>query len=158
VEFIPLNDDKASINCAQPIVAQLRANMVRVDTDFSATPFKAKIATAEHRESFPPPRVGGYGSSSAVAIPQWRDRRGERSASTTAARKVRSRRRRSWRTFWRAFASGGHKCASQTSCLRYSTLTICATDAGPRDQATGRPGAAALAPAERSWHSRTTNA
>jgi threonyl-tRNA synthetase len=35
------------INYAQPIVAELRANMVRVDADFSATPFKAKIANAE---------------------------------------------------------------------------------------------------------------
>ena len=31
----------------QPIVAELRANMVRVDSDFSATPFKAKISNAE---------------------------------------------------------------------------------------------------------------
>ena len=30
-----------------PIVAELRANMVRVDADFSATPFKAKISNAE---------------------------------------------------------------------------------------------------------------
>jgi hypothetical protein len=35
------------INYAQPIMAELRANMVRVDADFSATPFKAKIANAE---------------------------------------------------------------------------------------------------------------
>jgi hypothetical protein len=28
-------------------VNELRANMVRVDSDFSATPFKAKIADAE---------------------------------------------------------------------------------------------------------------
>ena len=28
-------------------MAKLRANMVRVDADFSATPFKAKIANAE---------------------------------------------------------------------------------------------------------------
>jgi threonyl-tRNA synthetase len=28
-------------------VAELRANMVRVDADFSATPFKAKISNAE---------------------------------------------------------------------------------------------------------------
>ncbi len=30
-----------------PPVAELRANMVRVDSDFSATPFKAKVANAE---------------------------------------------------------------------------------------------------------------
>jgi hypothetical protein len=28
-------------------LAELRANMVRVDADFSATPFKAKISNAE---------------------------------------------------------------------------------------------------------------
>jgi threonyl-tRNA synthetase len=47
VRVITLNDDEALINYAQPIVAELRANIVRVDSDFSATPFKAKIADAE---------------------------------------------------------------------------------------------------------------
>jgi threonyl-tRNA synthetase len=47
VRVITLNDDEALINYAQPIVAELRANMVRVDSDFSATPFKAKISNAE---------------------------------------------------------------------------------------------------------------
>ncbi|MDD5138736.1 MAG: hypothetical protein PHY43_00575 [Verrucomicrobiales bacterium] len=46
MRVITLNDDEALINYAQPIVAELRANMVRVDADFSATPFKAKIANA----------------------------------------------------------------------------------------------------------------
>jgi threonyl-tRNA synthetase len=69
VRVITLNDDEALINYAQPIVAELRANMVRVDSDFSAMPFKAKIANAERREIFPPPHVVGYGSSSAGAIP-----------------------------------------------------------------------------------------
>jgi threonyl-tRNA synthetase len=46
VRVITLNDE-ALINYAKPMVAELRANMVRVDTDFSATPFKAKIANAE---------------------------------------------------------------------------------------------------------------
>jgi hypothetical protein len=32
---------------AQPIVAELRANLGRMDADFSATPFKAKIANAD---------------------------------------------------------------------------------------------------------------
>jgi hypothetical protein len=32
---------------------------VRVDADFSATPFKAKIANAEWLTSFPPPHVVG---------------------------------------------------------------------------------------------------
>ena len=42
------------INYAKPIVAELRANMVRVDADYSATPFnsdksraRAKISNAE---------------------------------------------------------------------------------------------------------------
>ncbi|HEY9171396.1 MAG TPA: His/Gly/Thr/Pro-type tRNA ligase C-terminal domain-containing protein, partial [Verrucomicrobiae bacterium] len=47
VRVITLNDDEALINYAKPIVVELRANMVRVDADFSATPFKAKIAAAE---------------------------------------------------------------------------------------------------------------
>jgi threonyl-tRNA synthetase len=44
---ITLNDDEALINYAKPIMAELRANMVRVDSDFGASPFKAKIADAE---------------------------------------------------------------------------------------------------------------
>ena len=77
MRVITLNDDEALINYAKPIVAELRAHMVRVAMDFSATPFKAKISNAERRESYPPPHppslcfgaagVGGYGSSSAVA-------------------------------------------------------------------------------------------
>jgi threonyl-tRNA synthetase len=47
VRVITLNDDETLINYAKPIVAELRANMVRVDSDFSATPFKAKISNAE---------------------------------------------------------------------------------------------------------------
>jgi len=47
VRVITLNDDEALINYAKPIVAELRANMVRVDSDFSATPFKAEISNAE---------------------------------------------------------------------------------------------------------------
>jgi threonyl-tRNA synthetase len=47
VRVITLNDDEALIAYAKPIVAELRANMVRVDADFSATPFKAKISDAE---------------------------------------------------------------------------------------------------------------
>ncbi len=47
VRVITLNDDAALIDYAQPIVNELRANMVRVESDFSATPFKAKIADAE---------------------------------------------------------------------------------------------------------------
>ena len=47
VRVITLNDDAALIDYAQPIVNELRANQVRVDSDFSTTPFKAKIADAE---------------------------------------------------------------------------------------------------------------
>src|SRR5258706_324461 len=47
VRVITLNDDEALINYAKPIVAELRANIVRVDADFSATPVKAKISNAE---------------------------------------------------------------------------------------------------------------
>ena len=46
---------------------EFRANMVHVDADYIATPFKAKISNTEHEESYPPPHVVGYGSSSAVA-------------------------------------------------------------------------------------------
>ncbi|MSU59897.1 MAG: hypothetical protein EXS35_17310 [Pedosphaera sp.] len=53
VRVITLNDDEALINYAKPIVAELRANMVRVDTDFSATPFKVKIFNAEQERMFP---------------------------------------------------------------------------------------------------------
>jgi threonyl-tRNA synthetase len=92
VRVITLNDDEALIEYARPIVAELRANMVRVDSDFSATPFKAKIANAECRGSYPPTHVGGYGWSSAVAT--WKPARSA-CVCTTAARKARSRRRRS---------------------------------------------------------------
>jgi threonyl-tRNA synthetase len=44
---ILLNDDEALINYARPIAAERRASMVRLDSDFSATPFKAKISNAE---------------------------------------------------------------------------------------------------------------
>jgi len=47
VRVITLSDDQALIDYAKPIVNELRANMVRVDADFSATPFMAKIADAE---------------------------------------------------------------------------------------------------------------
>ncbi len=47
MRVITLNDDEALIAYAKPIVAELRANMVRVDADYSATPFKAKISNAE---------------------------------------------------------------------------------------------------------------
>jgi threonyl-tRNA synthetase len=47
VRLITLNDDTKLIEYAQPIVNELRAHMVRVDADFTATPFKAKIADAE---------------------------------------------------------------------------------------------------------------
>ena len=51
MRVITLNDDEALINYAKPIVAELRANMVRVDADFSATLFKAKIASSRRVSS-----------------------------------------------------------------------------------------------------------
>jgi len=47
VRVATLKDDGALVDYAQPIVNELRANMVRVDSDFSATPFKAKISTSK---------------------------------------------------------------------------------------------------------------
>jgi threonyl-tRNA synthetase len=47
VRVLTLNDDAALVDYAQPIVRELRANMVRVEGDFSANPIKAKIADAE---------------------------------------------------------------------------------------------------------------
>jgi threonyl-tRNA synthetase len=59
VRVITLNDDEALIAYAKPIVAELRANMVRVDSDFSATPFKAKIADAEQQRVHTMLVIGG---------------------------------------------------------------------------------------------------
>jgi threonyl-tRNA synthetase len=47
VRVITLSDEAALIDYAKPIVNELRANMVRVEGDYSATPIKAKIASAE---------------------------------------------------------------------------------------------------------------
>jgi threonyl-tRNA synthetase len=47
VRIITLSDEQGLIDYAQPIVNELRANMVRAEGDFSATPIKAKIASAE---------------------------------------------------------------------------------------------------------------
>ncbi|MFO1514631.1 MAG: threonine--tRNA ligase [Verrucomicrobiota bacterium] len=47
VRVITLNDDAALVEYGKGIVNELRANMVRVESDFSSTPFKAKIADAE---------------------------------------------------------------------------------------------------------------
>ena len=47
MRVITLNDDAALIDYAKTIANELRANMVRVDSDFSAMPFKAKISNAE---------------------------------------------------------------------------------------------------------------
>ena len=59
MRVITLNDDEALINYAKPIVNELRANMVRVDADFSATPFKAKIADAEQQRVHTMLVIGG---------------------------------------------------------------------------------------------------
>jgi threonyl-tRNA synthetase len=47
VRVLTLNDDAALINYAQPIVNELRSNLVRAEADYSANPIKAKIAEAE---------------------------------------------------------------------------------------------------------------
>ena len=47
VRVITLNDDAALLDYAKPIVNELRANMIRVEADFSPNPVKAKIADAE---------------------------------------------------------------------------------------------------------------
>jgi threonyl-tRNA synthetase len=47
VRVLTLNDDAALIDYAKPIVNELRANMVRVEGDYSPNPIKAKIADAE---------------------------------------------------------------------------------------------------------------
>jgi threonyl-tRNA synthetase len=47
VRVITLNDDPALIDYSKPIVDELRANMVRVEGDYSPTPIKAKISEAE---------------------------------------------------------------------------------------------------------------
>ena len=47
VRVITLSDDAALIDYAKPIVQELRANMVRCESDFGSEPIKAKIAEAE---------------------------------------------------------------------------------------------------------------
>ncbi len=49
MRVIRINDEAALIAYAKPIVNELRARMVRADSDFSATPFKAKITDAEQQ-------------------------------------------------------------------------------------------------------------
>ena len=56
---IKLNDDETLINHAKPIVAELRANMVRVEDDFNATPIKARIANAEQTCLYTMLAIGG---------------------------------------------------------------------------------------------------
>ncbi len=46
VRVITLNDEAALADYAQPVVNELRAHQVRVDSDFSATPFKANFTVA----------------------------------------------------------------------------------------------------------------
>ena len=59
VRIITLNDDAALIDYCQPILTELRANMVRVEGDFSATPIKAKISEAEQARVHTMLVVGG---------------------------------------------------------------------------------------------------
>jgi hypothetical protein len=50
VGVITLIDDAALIDHAEPIVDNPRASMVRVSSDFTATPVKGKIADAEEAD------------------------------------------------------------------------------------------------------------
>ena len=59
VRIITLNDDPALIDYCGPLVNELRANMVRVEADFSPTPIKAKIASAEEARVHTMLVVGG---------------------------------------------------------------------------------------------------
>jgi threonyl-tRNA synthetase len=59
VRIITLNDDAALIDYCGPLVNELRANLVRVEADFSATPIKAKIASAEEARVHTMLVVGG---------------------------------------------------------------------------------------------------
>ena len=47
VRVLTLGDEEPLVNYAKAIVTELRANMVRVEADFSTNPIKAKIADAE---------------------------------------------------------------------------------------------------------------
>ena len=47
MHVITLNDHAVLIDYAKHSMNELRANMVRVDAHFNATPFKAKISNAE---------------------------------------------------------------------------------------------------------------
>jgi threonyl-tRNA synthetase len=78
MRVITLHDDEPLINYAQPIVAGLSANMVRVDSEFSATPFKAKIADAGQQRVHTMLLNGGRGmeAGSVIALPSRRAREG----------------------------------------------------------------------------------
>ncbi len=112
MRVITLNDDEALINYAKPIVAELRANMARVDSDFSATPFKAKIADAEQRRVHTMLVIGGHdmeaGNVSCVC--------------TTEARKAPSPRWKSLRIFWPASKREGRKRTERGALLRVFLL------------------------------------
>jgi len=113
-KVITLNDNAALIAYATPIVAELRSNMARVDADFSATPFKAKISNAElgwGEATDEPARGDARPTSGRDMELAW-----FLCASTTAARKARSRRRKSSRIFWRASKSEGRRRATNLRC------------------------------------------
>ena len=95
MRVITLNDDEALINYAKPIEAELRANMVRVDADFSATPFKAKISNAEQLRVHAMLVIGGRDMEAGAVNVRLRH----------GGPQARSRRRRSSRRFWRASKS-----------------------------------------------------
>ena len=85
------------INYAKPIVNELRGNMVRVDADFSATPFKAKISNAEQLRVHTMLVIGGRDmEAGAVSVrlhhggPQGAKPKGEAMADILAAIKERT--------------------------------------------------------------------
>ena len=56
---ITLNDDEALVNYAKPIVAELRANQVRVNADFSSNKINGKIQEAEQAKVHTMLVIGG---------------------------------------------------------------------------------------------------
>jgi threonyl-tRNA synthetase len=59
VRIVTIGDDAALVNYAKGIVNELRANMVRVETDFRTDPIKAKIAEAEQAKVHTMLVIGG---------------------------------------------------------------------------------------------------
>ena len=100
MRVITLNDDAALIEYAEGIVTELRANMVRVEADYSATPFKAKIADAE-KPRFHTMLVIGGRDMAAGQVSVRLHHGGPQGAKPKAGRLL--------QIFWRASKSGGRE-------------------------------------------------